>query len=338
VASRVTVQKLANGARASYSYDDANQLLRLANLSSAGTTLSSFAYVYNAVGNRTRVVEGNGDRVTWSYDNAYQLTREVRSGAKGYAVTCTYDAAGNRLTRTDGGARTTYLLDAANQIRRAQAGAGITTYVFDACGNLATLVDPSSHRTSYAWNFHNRLISVALPASVTNSFVYNGDGLRVQRQDSTGTTNFVWDQQNILEETDAGGALQAVYNLNPQMFGQIVSQLRGSQTSLYLYDGLGSARQLVDSATTITDTYLYDAFGAARSTTGATHNRYLFMGQHGYYHDNDIDTYYIRARFHDPSTGRFLSQDPLGPVSPFIPSLGGFSPDWNPYRTPSSER
>jgi len=48
------VNRLANGTRASYSYDAADQVLRLANVTSAATTISSFAYLYDPAGNRTR--------------------------------------------------------------------------------------------------------------------------------------------------------------------------------------------------------------------------------------------------------------------------------------------
>ena len=88
-ASRVTANLLANGTQASYTYDNADRLLLLANLTSGGTTLSSFNYTYNPVGNRTQVVEANGDVVTWSYDPTYQLTNEQRSGANSYNITYT---------------------------------------------------------------------------------------------------------------------------------------------------------------------------------------------------------------------------------------------------------
>ena len=51
---------------------------------------------------------------------------------------------------------------------------------------------------------------VALPSGIVDSFVYNGDGQRVQKQDSTGTTNHVWDGQNILLETNASNIIQVV--------------------------------------------------------------------------------------------------------------------------------
>src|SRR5439155_868200 len=75
-----TGQRLANGTTTSYTYDAANRQRKVANLTSAVVTLSSFEYGLDPVGNRLRVVEANGDRVTWTYDAAYQLIREQRSG------------------------------------------------------------------------------------------------------------------------------------------------------------------------------------------------------------------------------------------------------------------
>jgi YD repeat-containing protein len=55
------------------------------------------------------VKESSGDRTTWTYDNAGQLEREHRSGGTAFVVTYSYDGAGNRLTQTDSGVRTTYV-------------------------------------------------------------------------------------------------------------------------------------------------------------------------------------------------------------------------------------
>ena len=49
-ASRVTGIHYANTTRTSYLYDNASRLLRVANLSSTSTTLSSFSYALDAVG------------------------------------------------------------------------------------------------------------------------------------------------------------------------------------------------------------------------------------------------------------------------------------------------
>ena len=60
------------------------------------------------------------------------------------------------------------------------------------------------------------MTQVVLPSGVPNTFVYNGDGQRVQKQDSTGTTRHVWDGQNILLETDGSNIIQVVYTLQPR--------------------------------------------------------------------------------------------------------------------------
>ena len=88
-----------------------------------------------------------------------------------------------------------------------------------------------------------------------------------------------------------------------------VDQLVGSTwtPSFYGYDALGSVRQLTSSTGAVTDTYDYDAWGNAVNTTGSTPNVYLYRGEQ---FDSDLNLYYLRARYFNPVTGRFLSRDP----------------------------
>lgn len=58
---------------------------------------------------------------------------------------------------------------------------------------------------------------------------------------------------------------------------------------------------------TITDTYDYDAFGNKINSTGSTPNNYLYRGEQW---DSDLGLYYLRARYYNPLTGRFMSRDP----------------------------
>jgi RHS repeat-associated protein len=61
---------------------------------------------------------------------------------------------------------------------------------------------------------------------------------------------------------------------------------------------------LTDSAT---DTYDYDAFGNKINSTGTTPNNYLYRAEQ---YDSDLGLYYLRARYYNPVTGRFMSRDP----------------------------
>jgi RHS repeat-associated protein len=58
----------------------------------------------------------------------------------------------------------------------------------------------------------------------------------------------------------------------------------------------------------VIDTYEYDAFGNDVYHTGTTPNNYLYRGEQ---YDPDLSLYYLRARYLNPATGRFLSVDAL---------------------------
>ncbi len=147
-------------------------------------------------------------------------------------------------------------------------------------------------------------------AAIVDTFAYNGDGQRVQKQDSTGTTKHLWDGQNILLETNASNVVQVVYTLKPELYGNLISQRRSGSTSFYLFDGLGSTSQLANNTGSVTDNYLYDSFGNIL-LSGSTVTNFKYVGASGYYNDPDLLTYYIKARHYSPTIGRFLSRDPL---------------------------
>ncbi len=66
-------------------------------------------------------------------------------------------------------------------------------------------------------------------------------------------------------------------------------------------------RQLTDADGAVTDSYIYDAFGNLRDHLGNSDNRYLYAGEQ---YDADSGLYYLRARYYDPGSGRFLTHDP----------------------------
>ena len=167
--------------------------------------------------------------MSWTYDPTYQLTNEQRSGSTAYNISYVYDAVGNRTVMVNDGVPTTYAYNAANGLATSQNSAGVTTYTFDADGNLLTTLAPGNQPTTNTWDGESRLTRVALPSGIVDSFTYNGDGQRVQKQDSSGTTNHIWDEQNVLLETDASNAVQSVYTLEPDHYGNLLSQCAGAR-------------------------------------------------------------------------------------------------------------
>jgi RHS repeat-associated protein len=112
-----------------------------------------------------------------------------------------------------------------------------------------------------------------------------------------------------------GGVVQREYTYGLQRISQY--QVIGNlwTPSFYVYDGAGSVRQLANAAGAVTDTYEYDAFGVTLSHTGTMPNNYMYRGEQ---YDADLGLYYLRARYYNSLTGRFLSRDPEAgkPVDP----------------------
>jgi len=277
-AGRRTVNRLANGSRASFTYDNVDQITLLSNLKSDQSVISSFDYKYDAVGNRSRLVESNGDRLTWTYDATYQLTAERRSGANAYATTYAYDAAGNRTLKNQNTARTTSTYDAANQLTTSVDGSGRTTYTFDAAGNQQKVKEATGNITTYSWDYENRNSRVHLPSAQITTMAYQPEGLRVKKDTATSTTKFIWDGETYLTETDGADATAAVYTNEPQQYGNLISQRRGSTSSFYHFEALGTTRSLSASNGATSDTYLLDAFGNSVASTGTTVNPFRFVG------------------------------------------------------------
>ena len=158
---------------------------------------------------------------------------------------------------------------------------------------------PGSELTTNSWDGENRLARVATTSGIVDTFVYNRDGRRVQKATPTGVSNYVWDGRNIICEAELVGAVVAVYTLDASLYGNLISENRGSADSFYLFDELASTRALTNSTGAITDTACYTAFGGSVGAPGSTQHDYWFGGQLGYYYDSGDRNFYVRARFYD---------------------------------------
>lgn len=130
----------------------------------------------------------------------------------------------------------------------------------------------------------------------------------------TKITNFVWNPIDdcVISELDETGSVQAVYTNEPQQYGGVISQRRGTATSTLHADALGTTRALTDSSGNVTDTYLFDAWGNLVTSSGTTVNPFRWVGRYGYYHDSSTGLVYVRARMFQPTVARWESIDPIG--------------------------
>ena len=144
------------------------------------------------------------------------------------------------------------------------------------------------------------------------SVLYDGDGNRVAKSANGVVTRYLVDDLNptgysqVMDEI-VGGVVQREYTYGLQRVSQyqVISNLW--TPSFYVYDGAGSVRQLANAAGAVTDTYEYDAFGVTLSHTGTMPINYMYRGEQ---YDAGLGLYYLRARYYNSLTGRFLSRDP----------------------------
>ena len=237
----------------------------------------------------------------YTYDPLYELTQVTQTTT---TETYSYDAVGNRLTSLS---VSPYDYNSSNELTSTPNA----TYTYDNNGNTLTKVT-SAGTTTYDWDYENRLTSVALPGTGgTLAFKYDGFGRRVQKVftqgSNTTTTNYLYDGDSAVGDVDQNGNVLARYTA-AQKIDEPLAQLRTSTTSYYEQDGLGSVTSLTNSAGTIANTYSYDSYGSLTASSGSIVNRFLYTSRD---FDTETGLYFYRARYYDPSTGRFLSEDPL---------------------------
>jgi RHS repeat-associated protein len=324
-----------------YYYDTLN---RLTTLNDAGA--NNFTFQYDALSRRTLLTRPNGINTNYNYDSLSRLLSVLHqlNGATVDGASYEYDAAGNRLAKTDQASQVTssYAYDAIYQLLQVTQGATTTesytydlvgnrlsslgvspyvynssnqltstptaTYTYDNNGSLKTKVDATG-TTTYNWDYENRLSSVVLPAGGgTVSFKYDPFGRRIQKSGPGGTVNYLYDGMNVIEEVDNSGNLLARYTQGTGV-DQPLTELRSGTSSYYQQDAIGSVTSLSNSSGALANTYTYDSFGNLTASTGTVTNPFQYTGRE---FEQETGRYFYRARYFDQSIGRFISEDPIG--------------------------
>jgi RHS repeat-associated protein len=301
--SRRTQMTRPNNITTNYTYDTLSRLLSV--LHQAGTsTIDGATYTVDAAGNRTAKTDNlAGVTSNYTYDRIYELTQVMQgtSTTESYS----YDAVGNRLSSLG---VSPYSYNTSNELTSTPSA----SYTYDYNGNTLTKV-VGSNTTSYAWDFENRLTQVTLPGTGgTATFKYDPFGRRIQKvftqNSTTTTTNYLYDGDNTVEETNQNGAVVAKYARTANI-DELLAESVGGATYDHEQDGLGSATSLTNSSGALALTYTYDSFGKITASSGSVTNPFRYTGRD---FDSETGLYFYRARYYDSSSGRFISEDQTG--------------------------
>lgn len=131
---------------------------------------------------------------------------------------------------------------------------------------------------------------------------------------------FVYDSEHVWADIDGSGDVTARYLYADAVDEVLARYQTGNGVAWYLTDHLGSVRDIADADGDVVDHLDYDSFGnVVAETSPAYGDRIKFTGRE---YDPETGLYYYRARYFDPATGRFTTQDPIGFAAG----------DANPYR------
>jgi len=320
----LTKQTNPNFTVTALSYDNGGQLTR-SNTTGPNGELLDLPYTYNAGGqlatsSATAALGGVGQ--SYSYDTLNRLVEAKLPSGQGTDVSrqhFTYDAADRITTLGTGPVDAKLAYDNAAQLTKATealTGTQLADFSYDANGNRTKLTDPAGSTVAYGYDQADRLVRYRNSGSTTATTIgshaaaslttttaadvtyrYNGSGLRA---------DLLWDQSLGMPLILADAT--HLYITGPG--GLPLEQVDLAGNALwYHHDQLGSTRALSNQDGHRIATSDYDAYGRPIKPVDNAVEPFGFAGQ---YTDRQSGLIYMRARWYDPSTGQFLTRDPLG--------------------------
>jgi RHS repeat-associated protein len=284
-----------NGTRAFFSHDKADRVTSIQWSGVGGASVAGFSYVYDGAGNVVRTTDSTGTS-DFTYDRLDRLTRAVYPDAP--TVTYSYDPAGNRTGMSVGSDVVFSTYDAANRLQ----SVGGETVTWDGNGNML-----SKGATVYKYDSQNRLLDVRTADRVIQ-MAYDGANRRVTRAVDGVKTTYGYDEHAELAHVaqEANGQRTQLYGLA----GNVLWDSTSDQGRLYYHqDRLGSSAAMTRPDGSVAGRRTYDAFGAPRQSTDLPGSIW-FAGEQ---YDPESQLIYLRARYYDPTTGRFATSDPHPP-------------------------
>ena len=258
----------------------------------------------------------NGKWTGYTYDELGQLIQvndhsDTCSGENGTTWKYTYDLGGNILKKerfayadtTTPLETVTYEYGDANWRDKLTAVNG-STIRYDAIGN------PLSDGTwTYTWQ-NGRQLQKMQKSGVTAEFVYNADGLRVQKTVNGVATKYTLHGKNVVHMTSGTDELHFFYDAQ-------------NRPAVVVYNGVpyayvkslqGDVIALLDGTGNVVVSYVYDAWGAPIGKSGSmaeTLGTVQPFRYRGYVFDEETGLYYLRSRYYNPGWGRFVNADAL---------------------------
>ena len=299
LAGNIKSVKLTKGSITTENYKEVTGELYKYSYDAHGRIISEYDYIsdkyyeykYNSTGNI---------RAYWTYDLDNEKQPEEDGKVKYFSYDGDWD---DQMTKVDG-----------------------DPIEYDNVGNPINYINGME----FTWKNGHNLNTVRKGQKDIATYQYNQDGLRTLKETEDTVTQYTWDQNKLLreivtyKETNKTYDVWYIYDGNDEIIGfeySYLNDLKEKKKTRVYYEKnlLGDIISLLDSRGLEIVTYTYDAWGNMRSNVCFEGNEVAEqlnnIGYRGYYRDKETGFYYLRSRYYDPQTTRFISVDALDDIS-----------------------
>ena len=215
-----------------------------------------------------------------------------------------YDAAGNRIRKTEAQKETRYHYNQKNQLLKEENTEGINYFTYDKQGGIVKEKTSSGIR-KFTYNSIHQQTRIETTDGRIQENKYDAEGLRYDLIENGKRTRFIYHNGELLYEKGEE-TKQSKEETSYQLGAGIEAFQRNSKTFYYHQDEQLNTTLISDENAAIRNHYQYDAFGAGLEAAEALPNRIRYTGQQ---YDEQTGQYYLRVRYYNPVLGRFMQED-----------------------------
>jgi RHS repeat-associated protein len=303
---------LANSYAEVYQYDAFNRRNRLERTdASGGAVMLSESNIFSPLDQLTSTdmssavssdASLNHSRAI-SYDGFSQVTQDAITGGNSAKVSdnrYSYDGNSNVLTRTDvSGTQTRFTYNNIEQLTSYSVGSGAAqTQTYDTNGRLT--MDGEGRK--YTYDIRGNLLGVSSAAN-SQIYAYYPNRMMASRGSGSTSTAIYYDNNQQAVTTYDGATPTQFLMVGSKRFASYVNGAKAAflgtnqrQDTVCVTTGSGVAGQTT-----------YDPYGRASGKIGLAANNNFAWNQE--YADTDNALVYLRSRYYDPVTMRFISRD-----------------------------
>ncbi len=188
----------------------------------------------------------------------------------------------------------------ANQLITEEGSSGRKQFTYDRQGGILEEKNSTGIRL-FSYNSRHQQTTVETESGNVQENRYDVENLRFELLENGRHTSFVYHNGELLREK-GGSEKQISYHLG----AGIDALQRGRELSYYHRDEQLSTAYITGGHGEIQNGYLYDAFGAEAEVNEQFPNRIRYTEQQ---YDELTEQYYLRARYYNPTLGRFMQED-----------------------------